>query len=323
MSHFFDAVQTFFEQLAAVSWTALGIACGCHVVRLVLRTWAWRNILVAAYPEGRVRWQSVMGAYFASVGLNSILPGRAGDALRAYLIKHRVEGSTYPTIASTLVVETLFDTVVGVTLLAWALTTGALPGLDVLPSLPSIDWGWPLSHPNWAIGIAAGLLLGVVLLAVWASRKVVEFKERVAQGFAILRRPRWRYLRGVVFWQAHSWVFRLASIYFFLDAFHVPATLYNAFLVQVVLSLSTVIPFTPGGAGTQQALLAYVFEQQRGLIVSFSVGMNVVTVVVNLVLGFASIGLMLRTFRWRRALQRDRPAGPVEAAAGSGPPQSG
>jgi len=84
-------------------------------------------------------------------------------------------------------------------------------------------------------------------------------------------------------------------------------------LVQVVLSLSTIIPFTPGGAGTQQALLVYVLRRQRGLVLSFSVGMNIATVVVNVVLGFTSIGLMLRTFRWRRALERDRTAdAPVE-----------
>jgi uncharacterized membrane protein YbhN (UPF0104 family) len=84
-------------------------------------------------------------------------------------------------------------------------------------------------------------------------------------------------------------------------------------LVQVVLSLSTIVPFTPGGAGTQQALLVYVLRRERGLVLSFSVGMNIATVVVNVVLGFTVIALMLRTLRWRRALERDRAAdAPVE-----------
>lgn len=322
MTSFFDAVRTFFEQLAAVEWAALGIALGCHVVRLVLRTIAWRNILKAAFAPTRVRWRSAAGAYFASVGINSILPARAGDGLRAYLIKHRVEGSTYPTIAATLVVETLFDTVVGVALLGWALASGALPGLDVLPKLPSIDWAWPIRHPTWAAAIGGVLLLALALLVVRAARKVREFRRNFSQGFAILRRPWRRYLGAVVFWQAWSWAFRLASIYFFLQAFHVDATVYNAFLVQVVLSLSTVIPFTPGGAGTQQGLLAYVFKSQRGLIVSFSVGMNIATVVANLALGFVSIALMMRTLNVRTALRRARKATREPEPAVEPPPGS-
>ena len=89
------------------------------------------------------------------------------------------------------------------------------------------------------------------------------------------------------------------------------ATLYNAFVVQVVLSLSTVLPFTPGGAGTQQGLLAYVFKAQRGLIVSFSVGMNIALVVVNLVFAAGSIALMLRTLNLRKILRRAKEATPA------------
>jgi uncharacterized membrane protein YbhN (UPF0104 family) len=314
MTVFFDAVRTFFAHLAAVAWLQLAIACTCHTARLVLRTWAWRNILQAAFPETRVKWRSTAGAYFASVGVNSILPARAGDALRAYLIKHRVEGSTYPTIASTLVVETLFDSVVGGALLAWALLSGALPSLDVLPRLPSIDWSWPIHHPNSAAIIAAVLVAAIAFGIVSGARRAREFRHGVAQGFAILRKPRIGYYRQVVFWQALSWVLRLASIYFFLRAFHVNAMLYNAFLVQVVLSLSTVLPFTPGGAGTQQGLLAYVFKAQRGLIVSFSVGMNIAIVVVNLALGIGSIALMLRTLNLRKALRHAKEATREETA---------
>jgi uncharacterized membrane protein YbhN (UPF0104 family) len=85
-------------------------------------------------------------------------------------------------------------------------------------------------------------------------------------------------------------------------------TLEDVLLAQVVLSLSTIVPFTPGGAGTQQALLVYVLRQERGLVLGFSVGMNIATVVVNVVLGFTAIGLMLRTLRWRRILDRERAA---------------
>jgi uncharacterized membrane protein YbhN (UPF0104 family) len=309
VSHYVDVVRHFFDQLAAVGWTALGIALGLHVLRLLLRSRAWRNILAAAFPgPERVRWRHVVGAYLAGVGVNSILPARSGDALRAYIIKHRVAGSTYPTIASTLVVETLFDSFVGAILIGWAIATNKLPGLDVLSRLPSIDWAWPLDHPRAAAIIGAFVVLVLVVIGIRGARQVAEFRQRIADGFAILGRPRRRYFREVVTWQGASWLVRFASIYFFLVAFHLHPTIAEVLLVQTVLSLSTIVPFTPGGAGTQQALLVYVLRRDHGLVLSFSVGMNITTVVVNVLLGFAVIALMLRTLRFRRMLAREQAA---------------
>jgi glycosyltransferase 2 family protein len=238
--------------------------------------------------------------------VNSVVPARGGDLLKLYLVKHRVDGATYPTLASTLIVETLFDTVVAGGILGWALAIGVLPGLDVLPHLPQVDWSWPLRHKREAAVIAAVWLVVLILLVVVAVRRVREFKERVRQGFAVLR-DRGRFVRQVVSWQALSWAFRLASVYFFLEAFRVPATLHNALLVLAVQSLSTLFPFTPGGVGTQQGLLVYVFERARtgiagALLLSFSVGMYIATTVLNAVLGFGCLFLMVRTFRWRRVV---------------------
>ena len=87
------------------------------------------------------------------------------------------------------------------------------------------------------------------------------FKQRVAIGFAILRD--WpRFLRSVILPQALSWVFRIAGLFFFLEAFGVHASLHNALLAQVVDSLATLFPATPGGAGTKQGLIVYLFRHQ-------------------------------------------------------------
>ena len=68
MDEFFHAVRVFFDELASVGWTALAIALGFHFLKLVLRTVAWRNILRASYPDERVRWRPVFGAYIAESG---------------------------------------------------------------------------------------------------------------------------------------------------------------------------------------------------------------------------------------------------------------
>ncbi len=138
-----------------------------------------------------------------------------------------------------------------------------------------------------------------------AAHRVREFRKRVAQGWTILH-DRGRFLRGVVAWQALSWAFRLASVYYFLKAFVIPADVENSLLVLVVQGLSTMLPITPGGAGTEQGLIAYVFrgEAPTAELLSFSVGMKIAIIVVNGALGFAAIGVMLKTFRWRDVVRQ-------------------
>src|SRR5919197_3592277 len=71
---FFHAVRVFFDELASVSWLALAIALGLHVVKVLLRTVAWRNILRAAYPDQRIRLAPFYGAYVDDVWINAIVP---------------------------------------------------------------------------------------------------------------------------------------------------------------------------------------------------------------------------------------------------------
>ncbi len=118
---FFHAVGVFFQHLAEVKWEALGLALACQVVKLGFRSYAWRSILRAAYPAQRLKLRTVFGAYVAGVGVNAVVPARAGDVVKMYLVKQRLQDASYATLAPTLIVETLFDFVVATGLLIWAL----------------------------------------------------------------------------------------------------------------------------------------------------------------------------------------------------------
>ena len=272
-----------------------------------MRVLAWRNIIKAAYPKARVPRSGIFGAYMAGVGVNSITPARGGDLLRLFLAKRRVEGSTYPTLGATTIPETLFDSGLAGILIFWGFAIGALPGLDVLPDLPPIDWAWIPRHPNASIVITGLALFALAAGFVLAEARIESFWQRVAQGFAILRNPR-QYLLRVVSWQALSWALRFATVYFFLQAFGMPATVRNTLIVLAVQSISTLLPFTPGGVDTVQGLLVYIFRNDiaAGTVLTFSVGMHVATVILNLALGFTAIFVMVRTLRWRRLVGPER-----------------
>jgi uncharacterized membrane protein YbhN (UPF0104 family) len=303
------AIAVFFDHLASVEWKWLTIGILCHLGKLLAVSRAWCNIIQAAYPDRRVRWPQVFGSYVAGTGVNAVIPARGGDVVRLYLTKHRVDGSTYTTLVSTSLLQTLFDMAVAGCLILWALTQHALPGIGVLksPSLPSLDYGWAFRHPTAGLILFGLLLIFGTALVAWIAERVDHFKAKVAQGFAAFR-DRSYYLRRVVPWQLVDWTLRLVTVFFFLRAFGVPATLHNALLVQVSQSLATILPVSPAGIGTEQALLVYVFRNvtSKSVALSFSVGMRVTLIVVNAVVGFGAILLMTGTLHVRRAAEADR-----------------
>jgi glycosyltransferase 2 family protein len=298
-----DGVTAFLDELGSVSFVPLGVAICCHLLKLACTSRAWRNVLVAAYPEERVPWLSIYGAYLAGVGINAIIPARAGDAVRIVLAHRAIRNSTYTTVVSSTLVLSFFDLFAASFFLAWAISIGGLPGIHVLATLQSFDFAWILARPLlFDLSIAAVLVI-VGLVGVWVAGHVADFRERVAQAFRVLSPPT-RYLRSVAAWQAADWALRLVTIWFLLAAFHIPQTVRNAGLVQVSSSVATLFPITPAGVGTEQAFLLYVLNgvAAASVLLAFSVGAKLTLTITNVVAGFTAILLTLRTVRFNRAL---------------------
>ena len=303
------AINVFVHHLASVEWKWLLLGVLMHLLKLVAVSRAWRNILRAAYPETHLKWLPIFGAYVAGTGVNAVIPARGGDVVRLFLAKRRVDGATYTTLVSTTLLQTLFDMLIASCILIWALTQHVLPGIGVLksPSLPALDYGWAFRHPKAGLILFGLLLIFGTLLVAWLAERIEEFKAKVAQGFAAFA-DRSYYVRRVVPWQLCDWTLRLVTVFFFLRAFGIPATLHNALLVQVSQSLATILPVSPAGIGTEQALLVYVFRDVVGksLALSLSVGMRVTLIVVNATVGFTAILLMTGTLRVRQVAEADR-----------------
>ena len=305
MVRILDGVDAFLDRLGAVDLLPLALAIGCHLLKMACTSRAWRNVLAAAYPEERVPWISIYGAYLAGVGINAIIPARAGDAVRIVLARRAIPGSTYTTVVSSTLVLSFFDMFAASLFLAWAVTLGELPGLDVLARLDSFDFAWLFSRPLlFDLSIATTLVL-VGIAAFWIAAHVADFRERVAQAFRVMSPPT-RYLRRVVPWQAADWTLRIVTIWFLLDAFDIPQTLENAGLVQVSSSVATLFPITPAGIGTEQAFLLYVLNgvAAASVLLAFSVGAKLTLTLTNVVAGFTAIALTLRTVRYRDALEQ-------------------
>jgi uncharacterized membrane protein YbhN (UPF0104 family) len=236
--------------------------------------------------------------------VNAIIPIRAGDAVRVVLAHRAVRNSTYTTVISSTFVLNLFDMTAASLLLVWAATTqDAFPDVGRLPDLPSFEFAWLFDNPLVFELVLVGLVVGIAALGYWLQDHVVNFWDRLRQPFNVFRPPS-RYLRGVAAWQAGDWALRLVTIWYLLDAFDIPQTLGNVLLVQVSVSVATLVPLTPAGIGTEQAFLLYVFKGAvaSSKLLAFSVGMKLTIVATNVAMGFAAIFLSLRTVRYSRAI---------------------
>jgi uncharacterized membrane protein YbhN (UPF0104 family) len=291
------------DRFAGVDVRLALVALAFQLGSLACRSLAWRNVLVAAYPDRRVPFLDVGSAYVAGTALNSYLPVRGGEVAKAVLIRTRLAGSALPTIVSSMSVVLLFDAFFGALLflLGWAI--GAVPHVPGAGSLVA-HASFLVDHVAVVVAVALLVVVGARLAVQRASRKLRSLQRELGQGLAILRQPG-RYLGTVVLVQVAAWCCRIGVVYFLLAAFQVRAGLMVAVLVVVVGGLSTSVSVTPGGAGTQQLLHAYTLQgtATAASAVSFSAGMQVAATMVNSLVGIAGAMILFRTVRPHHAVR--------------------
>jgi uncharacterized protein (TIRG00374 family) len=297
LSSFFDAAGQFFSDLAAVHWGLLLLGLAFFGLNLTLRSRAFFHSLRAAYPAVRFQWRRVWGAYFAAVGFNNVVPARGGDVIKLFLTRSSIPGSSYPTVAAAFFVESIFDACVGVIVLIFAFTQGVFPKPPDFSKLNSFDISYLAEHFRLTLFLITALAVaGLVAFAVLSSR-VKAFWARVRQGVTILSdRP--RYLREVAALQVVAWLCRFVAFWFLLEAFRVGGSVKNVLLVFAVNQVAGAVPFTPGGAGVQQALLVKVFagSASTAVVAAYSVGQQIAIAAFTALVG---LGAVVFIFRFR------------------------
>ncbi len=299
-----NSVSTFFSQLASLNWFSLLLGLALYAVYLLLRSRALFNALRAAYPRERIRWRDVWGSYMVGYAINNVFPLGGGSIAQLYLTRLAIPDSSYPAVASGLATGVIFDWFMGVLVMCFAFTQGVFPKPPDFSKLPAFDISFFAANMRFTLFVltVAGLafLVGFALL----SARVKAFWQRIRQGLTILRDfPRYR--REMASWQFASWIFRFAAYWALLDAFHIGGSLRNVLLVLGVQVVASVFPFTPGGAGVQQALLLTIFAgNPYGA--SFSVGQQIAIAALTTACGFAARVLIFRFRSFREVIARGK-----------------
>lgn len=301
---FFDAIGSFFDSLSRVGWGALALGALCFVIYLTLRSRAFFNALRAAYPAEPIAFRRIWGAYISAYGFNNVIPARGGDVIKLFLVKQSVPNATYPAVGAAICVEAVFDAFMAIFILAFAFSQGVFPKPPDFAKLGAFDLSFFASHPKFTLFmltvLAVATLVGIAVL----TQRVKAFWARVRQGLTILRdRP--RYMREVFAWQLAGWGFRFSAFWLLLDAFNVGGSVRNVLLVLGVNAVAAVVPFTPGGAGVQQALLVKVFAGTAAgaTIAAYSVGQQIVIAATTLGVGFIALLTIFRIRSFKEAIR--------------------
>jgi uncharacterized membrane protein YbhN (UPF0104 family) len=210
----------------------------------------------------------------------------------------------------------VFDVTVGVVVLIYAFSQGVFPKPPDFAKLNSFDISYLAEHFRLTLFLITALgVAGLVAFALLSVR-VRAFWMRVRQGVTILSdRP--RYLREVAAWQAVAWLCRFAAFWFLLEAFRVGGSVQNVLLVFGVNQVAGAVPFTPGGAGVQQALLVKVFAGTASttVVAAYSVGQQIAIAAFTALVGLGAVVFIFRFRSFREVLYAGRASRDAEREA--------
>jgi uncharacterized membrane protein YbhN (UPF0104 family) len=304
------------------AWALLGVVL--YLVSQAVRTRGWHTIVRASYPDAHgLRPRDTCCAYLAGAGLNAVIPARGGDVVKLAILRRRIDGSNYTTLAGTFVPETLFESLFGFALVVWALSQGFLPVPTASGELPALDVSLIVSHPVLSAVVAVGLAVGLYWLVRLLRRTAADFVARFRRGLVILGSPR-RFLTGVASWQALARVIRLASLAALMQAFGLPVTAATVVLVMAAQGGGRIIPLAPASAGLRLAMLSYGFVEVTGqavdiaAITAFTFGVGALLLVAGLLIAGAILVSEFGTLSPRRALAAARALVPQAPAARPG-----
>jgi uncharacterized protein (TIRG00374 family) len=276
-------------------------AVALYFAGLFARTLRWGVLLRPVRRLGAKRLFVVLSIGFMA---NDLLPLRAGEAARAYLLwsKERLDPAA---TAATIVVERILD---GLVLTGFLVAAGLLTRLD----------GW-LTQLAWGAGaVFVAAVVAVVGLAVVPNQMLAlvdfmlnpvpprlrSFAVRVLRGFVdglgTLRDL--RLAVAAVLLSVVAWALEAGMYYSLLFSFPLPPRYLAAVLGTAVANLASMVPSSPGYVGTFDAGLLAV------LVGSFSADQSIATaytalVHAALVLPVTLLGLV---FLWREGLSLRR-----------------
>jgi hypothetical protein len=280
-----------------------------------IRAYRWRLLM---YPDTHLPVRHVFWIVNVGYLFNNILPAKAGEVVRGYLVGREISGGLGQAV-STLLIERLLDVLAVVVILVALIPFVALP-----------PW---LAQGGTLFGAAAigGTILLLVLARIgdrgvdWVWRLVgrlplvgdIRLKQamhNLVRGLRVLTLP--HLLPRILISSAAIWVGYASMAYVFLAVFHMAyLPIGAALLVLCATGFGMMVPALPGGMGVYQwaavqALAMYGVEQSAAF--GYALGMHIFTILVLNALGLAGMVIQGLSYGNIRSEVIEKPGVPMD-----------
>ena len=286
------ATEIAHAQTGLIVWSIV-IAAVMPVVRAI----RWRYLLD---PVGTTRFVPVLKATILGFAALALLPARAGDVIRPYLVA-RSEQLNAASVFATVVMERALDVIAVLTLLAsfvWV-----FGGRAILPA--------PLLAPLEASAAVAAVAVVVLMVVMWTlathperiarlvartdrvlphrlAHSLAQLARTFSEGFAVAREPRG--LAIALVWSFPLWVSIALQAWLVTRAFGIVIPVAASFLIQGALVIGVAVP-TPGAVGSfheaYRIAVTTFFHAPNTAAVSAALVLHAVSFLTSLVPGVA------------------------------------
>ena len=234
----------------------LGLSLAATALTFVIRAERWQYLLG---PLGPTHFRAVFRTTVIGFAASAVLPARAGEVIRPYLLA-RQEGLSATAAFATILVERVLD-LVAVLLLLLAFVIWFDPGVEARDSalFSAIRFGGLIMAPVALLALLlmffmaghperlhAWLLKAEAILPAKAASAIARLARTFAEGFAVVRRP--ERLVAALAWSIVLWISIATSIWSVAMAFGIAMPFAGGWLMLAPLVVGVAVP-TPGGVG--------------------------------------------------------------------------
>ncbi len=264
-------------------WRWVVFAVLSDVLVYLLHGWRWKLLLTPVQP---VRFAHAVEAIYVGLFANEVLPLRAGELIRCFLLSKSAELPLSVSFASALI-ERIFD---GIWLMAcffYCLHMGKLPGV--------------LLKGGYILGVIILICTAILGYGMYARKQSIDL-------FFGMAWPRWfntliedlhlighsRYLYSSFLVSGAYMLAQMLPIYLLVRASDLAVPWTASFTMLVLLRLSSIVPQAPGNLGSFQWVTAHtliMFGLAAGHAKRFSLILWAVLTLPIIAIGFIALAL--------------------------------
>jgi uncharacterized protein (TIRG00374 family) len=270
-----------------------------------VRTIRWQYLL---RPVVRVPARQLFPIVIIGLMANNLIPARAGEFVRAYILGERARVSKAASLG-TIAVDRLFD---GLTLVPMLLIVLAFVGSNEEFPLPVVDWAIDLVQLAILMTVLFGLALGVLFLLafskVWQERfdglvtavtpqrvrpSISGLAHSFFEGLSVLRSPVDLAIAWVM--STVSWLLEGTMYYMIGRAFEIDVGFQHFLLATAAANLAISVIASQGGIGPFELVTKQVFVAAAvtdPVAKAYAIGLHALVLLPVIALGLYFLGTM-------------------------------